>query len=93
MSYEPKLIIKLETLEPLKKDFELVSYGIIPDEKTRGGEENKTVMEYLSEVYFKYETYDIFGTNCKICQPCFSSYNKAIRDFLKEFDIEYVEIN
>jgi hypothetical protein len=90
MSYEPKLLIKVEDLEKHKEKFEKISYGIIPDEKTRGGEDGKTIMEYLSYVYFKHDTYDVFGVECKMCHPCFSSYNKEVRKKLDKLRIEYV---
>lgn len=60
------------------------------DEKTRGGEDGKTVMEYLTNVYFDKNEIDIFGTVCKICSPTFSSFNKKVREKLNELEIEYV---
>jgi len=50
-------------------------------------------MEYLSFVYFKHETYDVFGVKCKICHPCFSSYNKEVRKKLDKLGVEYVCFN
>ena len=91
MSYYPTLIIKISDLDKYKEKFETASYGIVTkaDEKTRGGEENKTVMEYISWVYFNGEIIDIFGTKCKYCTPTFSSYNKLVRETLDKMKIRY----
>jgi len=89
MSYEPTLVILKKDLDKHEK---LITNGNWlydgSDEKTRGGEEGKTVMEYIKEVYEQKPTI-VGGLELLVCSPCFSSYNKKIREKLDELNVEY----
>lgn len=88
MSYEPTLLIKVESMRKHKKLFQ---QGYYTDEETRGGESNKTLLEYLGDVWHEDKEWiiDVFGIKCKTCTPTFSTYNSQIRNKLDELKIEY----
>lgn len=95
MSFEPTIVI-------LKKDFDKNKEIIVSgnwqyqgtkekkdDEKTRGGEGNETIMEYIKYVYEKHNVVSIGGVKLILCNPTPSSFNKKIRKKLDDFNIEY----
>jgi len=90
MSYTPTIIVEVESLNKHKELFENVSYGIILDDETRGGEEDKTVLETISELYFEKRIIKLFETEVKYFTPYFSSYNAQVRNKLNELNIKYV---
>ena len=95
MSYEPTLIISKEDLNKHQDLFEngIWQYGADKkDEATRGGEEGKTVMEYLNAVYLQ-KPITVRGVELVICSPTFSSFNKLIRNKLTELEVEFAESN
>lgn len=92
MSYEPTLVI---LKKDLKKQEDLLENGDWQykdknDEKI--GEEGKTVMEYLQDVNRR-KTIIIGKVELVLCSPCFSSFNKAVREKLQELNIEFAEDN
>ena len=91
MSYEPTLIVKIDDLEKHKGLFEdLQNY--LPDENTRGGEEGKTLLETLRDLYFEDDKWivDVWGFKCRYFTPHFSTYSKEIRKKLDELKIPYI---
>lgn len=91
MSYEPTLILKIEDLQKHESLFEKSKYNL-PDEHTRGGEENKTLLETIMDLYFEDDKYivDVFGVKCRYFKPLYSSYNREIREKLDELQINYI---
>ena len=92
MSYEPTLVILKKDLDKHK---ELILDGAWQydgsDEKTRGEEGNQTIMEYIQDVYKNHSLVIVGGVELLLCSPCFSSYNKQIRDKLTELKVEFGE--
>lgn len=93
MSYTPTLLIKIEDLEKHKAMFEDLKH-YLPDEDTRGGEDGKTVLESLRNLYFEDKKWiaDVFGFKCRYFTPQFSSYNFEVRKKLDELKIPYALI-
>ena len=95
MSYEPTIIVLKKDLDK-HKDYILYGDWQYPttkegkkDEKTRGGEEGKTVMEEIKWAYEKHNVVSVGGVQLILLSPCFSSFNKKVRDKLDELEIEY----
>ena len=90
MSYEPTILIKVDELERHSSLFKDLQH-YLPDEKTRGGEEGKTLLETIRDLYFEDDKYiiDVFGFKCRYFTPCYSSYNLEIREKLNELKIPY----
>jgi hypothetical protein len=91
MSYTPTLIIKIEDLEKHKDLFNELKNSL-PDEDTRGGEEGKTLLETIRDLYFEDKGYivDFWGIKCRYFTTYYSTYSKEIREQLDELDIPYV---
>lgn len=93
MSYEPLLLIKIEDLNKHENLFNSIENNCdFSDEYTRGGEEGKTLLETLRDLYFEDEKWivDVFGMRCRYITPRYSSYNREFRKFLDEIGISYV---
>lgn len=90
MSYTPTILIKLEDLEKHDSLFKDLQY-YLPDEQTRGGEDGKTVLETIRDLYFEDSRFivDVFGIKCRYLVPEFSSFNRQIREKLDELNIKY----
>lgn len=95
MSYEPTIIVLKKDLDK-HKDFILYGdwqYSTTKegkkDEKTRGGEDNNTVMEEIKWAYEKYNVISIGGIELILMSPCFSQFNKKVREKLDELNVEY----
>ena len=95
MSYEPTILVLKKDLDKHK---DLILYGDWQypttkegkkDEKTRGGEDNQTVMETIKWVYENHDVISVGGIELILFTPLFGQFNKKVRDKLDELEIEY----
>ncbi len=95
MSYVPTLLIKVEDLEKHREALEKVRWGITPDEETRGGTENKTVMEIIAEAWDNDPAcfIDVFGIKCAQITPGLTNFNEKVREKLTELNVSFVAID
>lgn len=90
MSYEPTLVILKKDLDKHKDLIENGNWQYDrSDENSRGGEYNMTVIEYIRDVYKKYPITVVSGIELILCHPALTSYNKKIREKLKELEVEF----
>jgi hypothetical protein len=95
MSYEPTIIALKKDLD---KNRELIVDGDWQyegtkenkkDEKTRGGEFNQTVMEYIKNAYENNNVVRVGGIELILMEPQLTSYNEAVRNKLYELKINF----
>ena len=94
MSYEPDLIIRKSDLEKHKEylcaeDYMLTNKQKEEDTKNKGGEDGNSPREYLGYVLVKSTYFKIGDIEMFLCQPCLSTFNRLVREKLKELNIEF----
>jgi hypothetical protein len=82
MSYEPILVIKKTDLDKHSKSFEKFW-------EWENNKDEKRVMEYLKEVYEKYDRVKIDDIELILCTPEFSSFNSLVREKLEEWGVQF----
>src|SRR5437762_10511444 len=95
MSYEPTIIALKKDLD---KNKELIVDGNWQyegtkenkkDEKTRGGEGNETVMEYIKKSYENNRGIKVGGIELILMRPTLTLFNEAVRNKLYELKINF----
>jgi len=88
MSYEPHIIIKKADLDKHSELFDSDWLWKETEEELQKGEDGETVMEYLRGVQ-KLKPFSIDGVEMVLCAPCFSSFNKLVRDKLTKLKVQF----
>lgn len=88
--HEPTLIINFESLQKHETHFKAFRNGLITESNKSIGEEGKTALEYISDVFYDYNKVVIKKTKFVLCKPTFSSFNKLVRTKLTELKVDFV---
>lgn len=89
MSYIPRILIQKESLAKHEDLFQKIELGGI----IRGKEQKKEALQYLTNLFYRGNVYDVFGIKCIECQPDFSVLNANIRKIMTELDIKYCTLD
>lgn len=87
---EPTLIINFESLKKHENAFKSFRSGLTTESNQPLGEEGKTVLEYITDVFYDYNKVDIEKTKFVLCKPTFSEFNKLVRNKLTAMKVSFV---
>lgn len=84
MSYEPTILIKKSDLDKHSDKMDTYYNYNVNNES-----EESRVIKYIKEVYKDHDTPEIDGIKIILCRPELSSFNKAVRAKLDEWEVQY----
>ncbi len=87
---EPILIINYDSLNRNEAIFKAFRSGLTVESNQTLGEEGKTVLEYITDIYFDYGKVTIDKTKFVICKPTFSEFNQLVQNKLSSLKVSFI---